>query len=141
MYSTPSEQIEPGDPIFFYFIYRYVFYLSIYHCFFRAHEVTKFLNKTVNYQNSVPPKIAISLNINDKKGKVVSFSHQTSLRHIAQNKYQKYRNCMEKIRKIQEKVFYKKNHISQNSVVTPTFLCIFGCTTVFSRKYQKIRYD
>ena len=51
--------------------------------------MSKFLNKSDDYQNNVPPKTGISVNINDKKGKVVSFSQQTSLRDIAQNFFEK----------------------------------------------------
>lgn len=70
--------------------------------------MSKFLNKTDNYQNSVPPKTGISVNINDKKGKVVSFSQQTSLHDIAQKKYEKQLTFMEKIRKHTRKGLLKK---------------------------------
>ena len=51
--------------------------------------MSKFLNKSDDYQNNVPPKTGISVNINDKKGKVVSFSQETSLRDIGEKSFKK----------------------------------------------------
>ena len=75
--------------------------------------MSKFLNKTDNYQNSVPPKTGISVNINDKKGKIVSFSQQTSLHDIAQKKYEKQIQNLtdDQIKKIDEKVISKETEI------------------------------
>ena len=81
-------------------------------------------------------KVASNLRDNHK-GKVVSFSQLTSLHDIGYKKYQKQFTFMEKIKKHIKKAFYKSPHFSQNTLVTPTYFCIFGCITVFSQKYKK----
>ena len=77
--------------------------------------MSKFLNKTVNYQNSVPPKTWNSVNINDKKEKVGSFSQHTPRHNIIHKNYLKPLTFMEKIRK------YVENGVLQNPPYLPKY--------------------
>ena len=96
--------------------------------------MSKFLNKTDNYQNNVPPKTGNSVNINDKKGKVVSFSQQTSLHDIAYKKYQKQLTFMEKIRKhIKKGVLQNPSYLPKYHGDPHLFLHIWMYYSIFSK--------
>ena len=100
--------------------------------------MSKFLNKTDNYQNSVPPKTGNSVNINDKKGKVVSFSQQTSLHDIAHKKYQKQLTFMEKIRRHIRKGVLQKNPYLLKYHGDPTFFAYLDVLQYFLKNIKKL---